>query len=635
MAYRSFSEPAVKRVSSGVALKELQSTLSDAVDLAASGAAAIVGDLVMGANKAACGSSSQYTVSATLETEAEFSIAKPGSMLRSVSDMPQRSSDPMTSNDWNKYLQKGGGGMSTASDSKSNMDVEEWLGSNNHDQKRPGFREMTPKRDFQSSEKSAAWLQEEFKRRSTIKEEINKAILARNDLEDEVSELEGDESVEVFIPRIQEDGLDNPGGTLFATALSKALEALPTSAGSSPASSNKLESTQRSEDDEVAAITTTDVSASGRIHSDEETTPKPRRLDYGGVRDTEDIQPTASTASNYTAQTAPGRPYPIPSQLLISKDGQHQRPSSAANTNYQHEMLRFVNDTRAALREKESPSSQFRSLAISSSVGDEAHSIEVTASFNDEAAKTRRLNRPDFDAMTERSLASEAAESSDNSTFDISTTPVLVHSMDSYLGIAKGDITLSLLNENTGRVDTSKKATWANRVHGAIWRCRRMRRSMGSIGSIQVPTPEDERTPGSPARGRSSLPVDMDKARVAGGVRTVQSTQQAALGHLQHDEIDEALELFEDIIFAYYAYFEKSLKAREANPGMGNGGITDFRPYIGVALHNLGILNLLNGEYKEALSYFGRAVENRKACLGEGHPDHVVRFFYIVGVSVA
>ena len=158
---------------------------------------------------------------------------------------------------------------------------------------------------------------------------------------------------------------------------------------------------------------------------------------------------------------------------------------------------------------------------------------------------------------------------------------------------------------------------------------------MGSIGSIQVPTPEDERTPGSPARGRSSLPVDMDKARVAGGVRTVQSTQQAALGHLQHDEIDGALELFEDIIFAYYAYFEKSLKAREANPGMGNGGITDFRPYIGVALHNLGILNLLNGEYKEALSYFGRAVENRKACLGEGHPDHVVRFFYIVGVSVA
>lgn len=144
-----------------------------------------------------------------------------------------------------------------------------------------------------------------------------------------------------------------------------------------------------------------------------------------------------------------------------------------------------------------------------------------------------------------------------------------------------------------------------------------MRRSMGGF-----PAPSMERAPNSPPRGRSSLPVDMDKARVAGGVRNVQSTQEAAIGHLKHDEIDEAMELFEDIIFAYYAYFEKSLKAREA--GIANGGITDFRPYIGVALHNLGILNLLKGEYKEAHSYFGRAVDNRKACLGEGHPEHVV-----------
>ena len=149
-----------------------------------------------------------------------------------------------------------------------------------------------------------------------------------------------------------------------------------------------------------------------------------------------------------------------------------------------------------------------------------------------------------------------------------------------------------------------------------------MRRSMGSMEGS--PLPQNHLTSASPSRGRSSLPVDTDKARVAGGIRTVQSTQEAALGHLKHDEIDEAMDLFEDIIFAYYSYFEKSLKAREANPGAAFGGITDFRPYIGVALHNLGILNLLKGEYKEALSYFGRAVDNRKACLGEGHPDHVV-----------
>lgn len=138
------------------------------------------------------------------------------------------------------------------------------------------------------------------------------------------------------------------------------------------------------------------------------------------------------------------------------------------------------------------------------------------------------------------------------------------------------------------------------------------------------PALDTERPLGSPPR-RSSLPVDMDKARVAGGFQSVTSTQDAALAHLKHDEIDEALELFEDIIFAYYAYFERSLKARERNPELQSGlGTTDFKPYIGAALHNLGILNLLNGEYKEALSFFSRALDNRKACLGEGHPDHVV-----------
>lgn len=146
-----------------------------------------------------------------------------------------------------------------------------------------------------------------------------------------------------------------------------------------------------------------------------------------------------------------------------------------------------------------------------------------------------------------------------------------------------------------------------------------MRRSI-----VGEPT-ERKQALGTPAKGRSSLPVDMDKARVAGGFRSVSSTQEAALLHLKHDEIDEALELFEDIIFAYYAYFEHSLKQRDANPQQEGGfGTTDFKPFIGVALHNLGILNLLNGEYKEAHSYFARAVENRKSCLGEGHPDHVV-----------
>ena len=140
--------------------------------------------------------------------------------------------------------------------------------------------------------------------------------------------------------------------------------------------------------------------------------------------------------------------------------------------------------------------------------------------------------------------------------------------------------------------------------------------------------PDQERgpkLPGSPARGRSSLPVDVDGARVAGSFRTIASTQDAALLHLKHDEIDEAIELFEDIIFAYYSYFERSLSKREKNPGADtNVKPVDFQLYVGVALHNLGVLNLLRGEYAEAISFFTRAVENRRSHLGEDHPDHIV-----------
>jgi tetratricopeptide (TPR) repeat protein len=187
--------------------------------------------------------------------------------------------------------------------------------------------------------------------------------------------------------------------------------------------------------------------------------------------------------------------------------------------------------------------------------------------------------------------------------------------MDSYLGISKGDITLSLLNEDNS---ISAKSTWANRVRVAVWRARRMRRGFGGNSHVQ-----DDRAPGTPVKRGSSLHGDIDRARVSGSVRTVQGLQEAALVHLMHDEVDEALELFEDIIFAYYNYFERSLKAREDNPGVHHAS-TDFRPYIGAALHNLGILNLLKGEYNQALSYFGRAVDNRRGCLGESHRDHVV-----------
>jgi tetratricopeptide (TPR) repeat protein len=342
---------------------------------------------------------------------------------------------------------------------------------------------------------------------------------------------------------------------------------------------------------------------------------------------------------------------------------------SLTQIDLQEEMKRFASDTRAALRGKapstdpsvesgknnnnnavaSSSSSQppplpdphFRSIAIahsmSSAMMGESPIVEGNSNPNTKArmmsrsgseeqpprmksamsGKPRAPARITSSGSGRESLQTHSSHASEFSELHTGLLPVLVRSMDSDCGIPKGDITISLLNENTG-TEASKNSTWAGRVYGAIWRCRKMRRSMGGLGEVG-----SDQAQGGPARGRSSLPVDLDEARVAGGFRSVASTQEAGLMHLKHDEIDEACELFEDIIFAYYSYFERSLKLREKNPLQEGGATTDFKPYIGVALYNLGILNLLKEEFEEALSFFTRAVDNRKSCLGEGHPDHV------------
>jgi tetratricopeptide (TPR) repeat protein len=512
---------------------------------------------------------------------------KPDMVLRSVSDIPKSTSV----NDWTKYLLDG-------DQVKGITDISQWLdqdGLKSADNRRPSYRDMTPKQDFKLSEKSAAWLQEEFKRRSTIKKEINAAILARSDLRKEDDTiLTVDRSYQIEDASVKVDQLPVDGVTgdeAFAVALSQALEALPKLA--MPAHNfTSADMSLLSEDDEVAALTRYKSTPRSfddglkAIPSDEDASPAPRRLDYGAAS----LRTSFPVAISGMQTTA------------AQQNGQ---------ADFRQDMLRFANETRKVLHgqnrssmQSEEPTSRFRSLAGSSSIAkvDEL-SIEATASLG-----ATNLG-PNYSALTD--------EASDHSrSFDIASRPMLVESMDSHLGIAKGDITLSLLNEDSS---TSAKSTWANRVRAAVWRARRMRRGLSGNPNVH-----DIRATGTPARGRSSLPVDMDEVRVAGGVRTVQATQEAALGHLIHDEIDEALELFEDIIFAYYGYFEQSLQAREANPG-GENVITDFRPYIGAALHNLGILNLLKGEYRQALSYFGRAVDNRRGCLGEAHSDHVVR----------
>jgi hypothetical protein len=321
-------------------------------------------------------------------------------------------------------------------------------------------------------------------------------------------------------------------------------------------------------------------------------------------------------------------------------DSDEDEVNSTDYQDMQVEMKKFASETRAALRDQSfteralagAASSKFMPLTPPSPIAVDpstradgpspASSSKQPMSVATSATGSTISKPKSTPPMAGTKTAHSASTGTDFADLDSNEIPILVRSMDYFEGIAKGDITLSLLSENTGSGETSVGATWANRVRGAIWRSRRMRRNMKD--SFQENGPS---LPGSPARGRSSLPVDVDGARVAGSFRTIASIQDAALRHLKHDEIDEAIELFEDIIFAYYSYFERSLNKREKYP-LTEGDVqpVDFQLYIGVALHNLGVLNLLRGEYEEALSFFTRAVENRRSHLGKAHPDHIVSF---------
>jgi hypothetical protein len=54
------------------------------------------------------------------------------------------------------------------------------------------------------------------------------------------------------------------------------------------------------------------------------------------------------------------------------------------------------------------------------------------------------------------------------------------------------------------------------------------------------------------------------------------------------------------------------------------GKVSDFKPYIGAALHNIGMVHLLKGHYEAAFTHFERAALNRSTRLGNGHVDYVV-----------
>ncbi len=417
-----------------------------------------------------------------------------------------------------------------------------------NDEKIDTYREMTPKKDLQGSEKSAAWLEQELRRRAGVKREINDAIEARG-----ASDSENDE-----LSRYQKPGVNE----------------LP-----SITSPPELQNSVSTMDEEVAAITANggrDFSApSAEVQYPADIEEKiSRKLDYGDL----DEQPDDETMDELMG----------PSKASRKHEG--FKPVSDYQ-DIQHEMKKFASQTREALREQsftnvvEDPSSMNVPEAFSSPIAVD-RSDEDHTDFQMNAIANQGAGHGNDESIRIHFAALEAGN-----------VPKMLISMDSFDGIASGDIFLSLLSENNGRAETSAAATWADRVHGAIWRARRMRKRT-SPQAAHPPAPH-----------------------MLGGSQTVESVQKAALMHLKRNEIDDAINLVEGIVFAYYSYFERSLSLREK--GTGSAEI-DFKPYIGMGLHNLGILNLLRGDYEEALSYFTRAVENRKINLGENHPHYIV-----------
>jgi len=452
---------------------------------------------------------------------------------------------------------------------------------------------MTPKKDLQGSDNSAGWLQEELRRRAVVKREINTAIEAKG------------------------QGIDKV-----------VVDELP-----SISSPLELQNSQSSAmDEEVAAITANDER--NKAMADDH-----RSIDNHSSTNHEQQQPSSMSNNNNDNNT--NLDGPIPRKLNYCGSDSGEQPDdeftdTATNNNMgdtsgfqgfqpvfdyqdiQHEMKKFASETRAALREQsftdieQDPFSSAVPVAFSSPISPINRSLDGRNSdthppdFQTNAIAHSRVDDP-MRAETNNTKGIETININ-FSDLEAGEVPAMLSSMDSFDGIASGDIFISLLSENTGRAETSVAATWANRVHGAIWRARRMRKNT----IIQV----------LPDTTHPSQPVV-----VRSGSQTVASVQQAALIHLKRDEIDQSINLIEGVIFAYYSYFERSLTFLEKNPTSDTGlgiGTTDFKPYIGMALHNLGVLNLLKGDYDEALSYFIRAVENRKSHLGEGHPQYIV-----------
>lgn len=187
--------------------------------------------------------------------------------------------------------------------------------------------------------------------------------------------------------------------------------------------------------------------------------------------------------------------------------------------------------------------------------------------------------------------------------------PALVKSLNNDAGIPKGDMMISLLNNG----QASSDGLWETPVDESIWRCRTLRRSFNTEWQIE----NASRKPDNEWYRHTSVCVDVDEVRVAGGMEKLGDSQEAAIQTLKFDDLDDALTLCESVNFICEAFVEE-MPLEQANK---------CRPCVASTLHNIGIVQMLRGDHDDALPNFEQATSLRVEHLGAGHVDHIVSCF--------
>jgi len=102
---------------------------------------------------------------------------------------------------------------------------------------------------------------------------------------------------------------------------------------------------------------------------------------------------------------------------------------------------------------------------------------------------------------------------------------------------------------------------------------------------------------------KQSIPIDLDAEFVPNAELRLQQIHVQAMRHLDSDEMEDALDLF-----------QSALRSHRAKYG-------NFHHLVASALHNIGMIHLLASQYVQAYGSFAEAVQVRTKALGGNHPD--------------